>query len=76
MRMSGSKIIPLIATLKHSLTEIMAQNSNDVAKQLGINLSRILNDKLSGLQRAKCSRALEGVGQGCCESKNIEECIC
>ena len=33
--------------LKHALAEVKAQNSNEISKQLGINLNRILNDKLS-----------------------------
>ena len=44
-RVSGSKLIPLIKMLKHALAELMAQNSNEMAKQLnGIKLSRILNE--------------------------------
>uniref|UniRef100_A0A674MKY1 BED-type domain-containing protein n=1 Tax=Takifugu rubripes TaxID=31033 RepID=A0A674MKY1_TAKRU len=46
-RVSGSKIIPLIKMLKHALSELMAQNSNKMAKDLGINLNRIMNDKLT-----------------------------
>ena len=36
--------------LKHALAEVMAQNSNEMSKQLSINLNRILNDKLSGIE--------------------------
>ncbi|XP_029692271.1 uncharacterized protein [Takifugu rubripes] len=43
-RVSGSKIIPLIKMLKHALSELMAQNSNKMAKDLGINLNRIMNE--------------------------------
>uniref|UniRef100_A0A674N5B4 HAT C-terminal dimerisation domain-containing protein n=1 Tax=Takifugu rubripes TaxID=31033 RepID=A0A674N5B4_TAKRU len=49
-RVSGSKITPLIKMLKHALSELMAQNSNKMAKDLGINLNRIMNDKLSGIE--------------------------
>lgn len=34
----------------HSLTEVMAQNTNKMAKHLGINLNRIMNDKFSGIE--------------------------
>ncbi|XP_056879562.1 uncharacterized protein LOC130520027 [Takifugu flavidus] len=43
-RVSGSKITPLIKMLKHALSELMAQNSNKMAKDLGINLNRIMNE--------------------------------
>ena len=43
-RVSGSQIIPLIKLLKHALAEVMAQNSNKMAKQLGFKLNRILNE--------------------------------
>ncbi|XP_029704352.1 zinc finger BED domain-containing protein 4-like [Takifugu rubripes] len=36
--------------LKYALSELMAQNSNKMAKDLGINLNRIMNDKLSGIE--------------------------
>ncbi|XP_056880575.1 uncharacterized protein LOC130529985 [Takifugu flavidus] len=49
-RVSGSKIIPLIKMLNHALSELMAQNSNKMAKDLGINLNRIMNDKLGGIK--------------------------
>ena len=40
----------LIKMLKHALAEVMAQNSNKISKQLGINLNRNLNDKLSKIE--------------------------
>ncbi len=48
--MLGSKIILLVQMLKHTLHKLINQATNKMARQLGVNLSRILSDKLSGVE--------------------------